>query len=334
MPEELVPSKGEATSICQAGLLNADDVHSLLLRNSCSSGFFFRSASAFHCEKRSGTDDVSGWLDKRFACCLLFSSWFALPVAAGGLLWGWGPGTVTAWCSTGRALYRRMSVCMAMVGKMRSDWSSPGLVTLQEGCPLSSAITSDFWVAHGLSFEYPSPRLVASNSYRVQSTRPVAPGWEYIWPLGSPPPWPLAAFSSSSAQWCSVNTTPSWGSARQPRRFTRVWRLEPARERFTRWMRSRAARPPYQVECSCQTTKALSLSRAPYTPGVGWKPTERKWCMHHFHPTLQSSWKQTANKKHRHHHVTWYLAKERMVVPVPMEAGSVVESTLQFLMLW
>ena len=30
-------------------------------------------------------------------------------------------------------------------------------------------------------------------------------------------------------------------------------------------MRTRVARPPYQVECSCQTTKALSLPRAPYT---------------------------------------------------------------------
>ena len=29
MPEELVPSKGEAMSTCQVGLLNADDVHSL-----------------------------------------------------------------------------------------------------------------------------------------------------------------------------------------------------------------------------------------------------------------------------------------------------------------
>ena len=72
-------------------------------------------------------------------------------------------------------------------------------------------------------------------------------------------------FSSSSAQWCSVNTTPSRGSARQLRRFTRVWHLEPARERFRRWMKTRVACPPYQVECSCQTTKALSLSRAPYT---------------------------------------------------------------------
>ena len=174
-----------------------------------------------------------------------------------------GHGTVTAWCSTGRAPYRRMSVCMAMLGKVRSDWSSPGLVTLQEVCPLSSAITSDFRAAHGLSLECPSPRLVASTSCRVQSTRPVAPGWEYTWPLG---PRPLAAFSSSSAQWCSVNTNPSRGSARQLRRLTRVWRLEPARERFRRWMKTRVACPPYQAECSCQTTKALSLSRTPYTP--------------------------------------------------------------------
>ena len=83
---------------------------------------------------------------------------------------------------------------------------------------------------------------------------------------GPPPPWPLAAFSSLSAQWCSVNTTPSRGSARQLRRFTGVWLLEPARERFRRWMKTRVACPPYQLECSCQTTKALSLSRAPYSP--------------------------------------------------------------------
>ena len=71
----------------------------------------------------------------------------------------------------------------AMLGKVRSDWSSPGLVILQEVCPLSSAITFDFCAPHGLSLECPSPRLVASTSYRVQSTRPVAPGWEYTWPL-------------------------------------------------------------------------------------------------------------------------------------------------------
>ena len=178
-----------------------------LFRNTCSSGFFFRSPSAFHCAKTSGTADVSGWLDKQFACCLLFSSWFALPVAAGGPLWGWGPGTVTAWYSTGQAPYRRMSVCMAMLGKVRSDWSSPGLVTLQEVCPLSSAITSDFWAAHGLSLECPSPRLVASTSYRVQSTRPVAPGWEYTWPTGHmdllrPGRWlRLAAHPPNGAVW-------------------------------------------------------------------------------------------------------------------------------------
>ena len=33
-------------------------------------------------------------------------------------------------------------------------------------------------------------------------------------------------------------------------------------------MKTRVARPPYQVGCSCQTTKALSLSRAPYTPNA------------------------------------------------------------------
>ena len=125
-----------------------------LFRNSCSSGFFFRSPSVFHCAKTTRTADISGWLDKHFTCCLLFFSWFALPVTAGGplwLVWGWGPGTVTAWCSTRRAPYRRMSVCMAMLGKVRSDWSSPDLVTLQEVCPLSSEITSNFWAAHGLS---------------------------------------------------------------------------------------------------------------------------------------------------------------------------------------
>ena len=31
-------------------------------------------------------------------------------------------------------------------------------------------------------------------------------------------------------------------------------------------MRTSGARPPYQVGCSCQTAKVLSLSRAPYTP--------------------------------------------------------------------
>ena len=67
----------------------------------------------------------------------------------------------------------------AMLGKEPSDWSSPGLVTLQEVCPLSSAITSDFRAAHVLSLECPSLRLVASTSYRAQSTRPVASGWEY-----------------------------------------------------------------------------------------------------------------------------------------------------------
>ena len=105
-------------------------------------------------------------------------------MAAGGPLWGWGPGTVTAWCSRGRAPYRRMSVCMTMLGMARSDWSSPGLVTLQEVCPLSSAITSDFWTAHGLSLECPSPRLVASTNYWVRSAWPVAPCWECTWPLG------------------------------------------------------------------------------------------------------------------------------------------------------
>ena len=98
-------------------------------------------------------------------------------------------------------------MAMAMLGKVRSDWSSPGLVTLQEVCPLSSAITSDFWAAHGLSLECPSPRLVSSTSYRVQSTRPVAPGWEYTWPLGHvdllhPSRWlRLAAHPPSGAVW-------------------------------------------------------------------------------------------------------------------------------------
>ena len=79
--------------------------------------------------------------------------------------------------------YRHLSVCMAMLGRVHSDWSSPGLVTLQEVCPLSSAITFDFWAAHGLCLECPSLRLVASTSYRVQSTRPISPGWDYTWRL-------------------------------------------------------------------------------------------------------------------------------------------------------
>ena len=45
-----------------------------LFRNSCSLGFFFRSPSAFHCVKTSGTADVSGLLDKLLAGYLLFSS--------------------------------------------------------------------------------------------------------------------------------------------------------------------------------------------------------------------------------------------------------------------
>ena len=48
-----------------------------LFMNSCSSVFFFRSHSEFHCTKTSGTADVSGWLDKLFACRLVFSSWHA-----------------------------------------------------------------------------------------------------------------------------------------------------------------------------------------------------------------------------------------------------------------
>ena len=184
MPEELVLSKGEAMSICQVGFLNADDVNSLLFISSCSTGFFFRSPSPFYGAKTSGTADVSGWLDWLFTCWLLFSSWVTLPVAAGGPLWGWGPGTVTAWCSTGRAPSRRMSVFRAMLGIVRSDWSSHDLVTQQEVCPLSSAITSDFWAANGLGLECSSPRLVASTSYRVQSIRPVTPGWEFTWPFG------------------------------------------------------------------------------------------------------------------------------------------------------
>ena len=37
-------------------------------------------------------------------------------------------------------------------------------------------------------------------------------------------------------------------------------RLEPARERFRGWMRTSDARPLNQLECSCITTKVLSLS--------------------------------------------------------------------------
>ena len=272
MPEEPVASKGEAMSICQVVSWMQMMSTSSLFRNSCNSGFFFRSPSAFHCAKTSGTD-VSGWLDRFFACCLLFSSWFALPVAAGGPLWGWGPSTITAWCSTGQAPYRRMSVCMAMLGNVRSDWSSPGLVTLQEVCQLSSAITSDFWTAHGLSLECPSPRLVASTSYRVQSAWPVALCWEYTWPLGHvdllrPGRWlRLAAHPPSGAVWTPPPPPPPPRYlVCQLRRFNRVWRLEPARERLRGWMRTSVARPPNQVECNCQTTMALSLFRAPYTP--------------------------------------------------------------------
>ena len=152
-----------------------------------------------------------------------------------------------------------------MLGRVRNDWSSHGLITRQEVCLQSSATTSDFEQL----MVWASPRLVASISWS-SPIYPTSRPWLGIHlafgSRGPPRAWPLASFSTSSAQWCSVNTTPSQGSDRQLRRFTRVWRLEPARERFRRWMKTRVARPPYQVECSCQTTKALSLSRAPYTP--------------------------------------------------------------------
>ena len=98
---------------------------------------------------------------------------------------------------------------LAMLGKVRSDWFSPGLVTLQEVCTLFSAITSDYWAAHGLNLECPSLRMVASTSYRVQSIRPVAPDWEYTWLLGHvdllrPGRWlRLAAHPPSGAVWTS-----------------------------------------------------------------------------------------------------------------------------------
>ena len=99
---------------------------------------------------------------------------------------------------------------------------------------------------------------------------------------GPPPPggWLRLAAHPPSGAVC--NTAPSRASARQLRRFTRVWRLEPAPERLRRWMRTRVARSPYQVGCSCHTIKAISLSRTPYTPqlysklGIG--HTEQSLC--------------------------------------------------------
>ena len=156
-----------------------------------------------------------------------------------------------------------MSVCMTMFGKVRSDWSLLVLSLSRRSacCPQPSLPTSEELMVW--AFECPSPRLVASISYQAQSTQPVTPGCEYTWPLVT---WTSSEFSSSSTQWCSVNTTPSRGLAHQLRRSTWVWHLEPTCERFRRWMRTRVAHPPYLVECSWQTTKALSLSSAPYIP--------------------------------------------------------------------
>ena len=125
----------------------------------------------------------------------------------------------------------------------------------------TSTICQSAWPCIGLvlslcrrSARCPQPSLPTSEQL-IESYLPVPDqlplAGKTLGSRGPPPPWPLAVFSSSSAQWCSVNTTPSRGSARQLRRFTGVWRLEPARERFRRWMKTRVARPPYQVECSC-----------------------------------------------------------------------------------
>ena len=99
----------------------------------------------------------------------------------------------------------------------------------------------------------------------VAFSRP--PPWLLV-AFSRPPPWLLVAFRSSSAQWCSVNTTPSRGSAHQLGGLPGcgAW-IE--HKRFRRWMRTRVACPPYQVGFSCQTTKVLSQSRAP-TPHLGW----------------------------------------------------------------
>ena len=116
-----------------------------------------------------------------------------------------------------------------------------------------SVLLLDWWPPPAIKFSIPDQSPLAEIHLTVGS-------------CGPPLPCPLAALSSSSAQWCSVSTTPSRGLASQLRQFSRMWRLVPAHERLRRWMRTRVACSPYQVECSCQTTKALSLSRAPYTP--------------------------------------------------------------------
>ena len=103
-------------------------------------------------------------------------------------------------------------VAMAMLGKVCSDWSSPGLVTLQQVCLLSSAITwiptSEqlmVWARSVLLLDWWPPPAIESN---LSDQSPQAGNTFGRWVSWPHPPWPLAAFSSSSAQWCSVNTTP------------------------------------------------------------------------------------------------------------------------------
>ena len=163
-----------------------------------------------------------------------------------------------------------MSVCMAMLGKCvvtglllvlsLCRWSAscpqPSLPTSEQLMICAwSVLLLDWWSPPAIESNLPDQLALAGNTLGLA-----------VGSRGPPPPCPLTVFSSSFAQWCRMNTTHSRGSARHLRRFTRVWHLEPARERFRRWMKTRVALPPYQVECSCQTTKALSLSRAPYTP--------------------------------------------------------------------
>ena len=137
-----------------------------------------------------------------------------------------------------------------MLGKVHK----PSLLTSEQLIVWAwSDLLLDWWPPPAIESNLPDQSPLAGIHLAVQSR-------------GPPPPWPLAAFSSSSAQWYSVNTTPSWGSACQLRRFTRVWRLKPTHERLRRWMKTRVVCPPCQAECSCQTTKVLSLSRAPYIP--------------------------------------------------------------------
>ena len=130
-------------------------------------------------------------------------------------------------------------------------------------CPQPSLLNSS-WFEDGVSFSYIGGLHQLSNPI-YPTSRPWLGIHLAVGSRGPPPPWPLAAFSSSSAQWCSVNTTPSRGSAHQLRRFARVWRLKPPHERFRRSIRTRIAHPPYQVKCSCGTTKVLSLSTGLFT---------------------------------------------------------------------